>query len=176
MFVADAGNRIVWRYDLSGKLKGRIGEPNKAQNYPGFLVTNHYFPLALGADGLLYVVNPRALRVEGFTFGGDLEFSWGKGSAGVEGFFGCCNPACLAAMPDGRFVTAGERRPAGEGLQRRGQIRVRGGGARAVAAASRDRSPPTVAGAILVLDTAAGQGPRLRSEETRHRSGTMSAR
>ena len=105
VFVADAGNHIVWRFDTSGRLLGRIGEPNEKQNYPGFLVTSRCFPLALGADGLLYVANPRALRVEAFTFGGDMEFSWGKGSAGVEGFFGCCNPAYLATMPDGRFVT-----------------------------------------------------------------------
>ena len=105
VFVADAGNRIVWRFDLSGRRLGRIGVANEKQNYPGFLVTSRCFPLALGADGLLYVANPRALRVEAFTFGGDLEFSWGKGSSGVEGFFGCCNPACLATMPDGRFLT-----------------------------------------------------------------------
>ena len=105
VFVADAGNRIVWRFDASGRRLGRIGEANEKQNYPGFLVTSRCFPLTLGADGLLYVANPRALRVEAFTFGGDLEFSWGKGSSGVEGFFGCCNPAYLATMPDGRFVT-----------------------------------------------------------------------
>jgi hypothetical protein len=105
VFVADAGNQIVWHFDTSGKLKGRIGEPNKARNYPGFLITNHYFPLTIGGDGLLHVVNPRALRVEAFTFGGDLEYSWGKGSPGVEGFFGCCNPAYLATLADRRFVT-----------------------------------------------------------------------
>jgi hypothetical protein len=105
VFAADAGNCIVWRYDTSGKLKGRIGDPDKARNYPGFLITGRYFPLTLGADGLLDVVNPRALRVEAFTFGGDLERSWGKVSAGIEGFFGCCNPAYLATLADGRFVT-----------------------------------------------------------------------
>ena len=105
VFVADAGNRIVWRFDLSGRRLGRIGVANAKQKYPGFLVTSRCLPLSLGADGLLYVANPRALRVEAFTFAGDLEFSWGKGASGVEGFFGCCNPTCLAAMPDGRFLT-----------------------------------------------------------------------
>ena len=105
VFVADAGNRIVWRFDAFGRPLGRIGEANEKRNYPGFLVDQPLFPLTLGADGLLYVANPRALRVEAFTFGGDLEFSWGKGASGVEGFFGCCNPAYLATMPDGRFLT-----------------------------------------------------------------------
>ena len=48
VFVADAGNRIVWRFDLSGRRLGRIGEANEKQNYPGFLVTSRCFPLALG--------------------------------------------------------------------------------------------------------------------------------
>ena len=77
----------------------------RRETIPGFLITSHYFPLTLGADGLLYVVNPRALRVEVYTFGGDLERTWGKGSPGIEGFFGCCNPVYLATMGDGRFVT-----------------------------------------------------------------------
>ena len=105
VFAADAGNCIVWRFDTEGKLLGRIGEPDKARNYPGFLITSHYFPLTLGGDGLLDVVNPRALRVEVYTFAGDMERSWGKVSSGIEGFFGCCNPVYLATMGDGRFVT-----------------------------------------------------------------------
>ena len=61
VFVADAGNSIVWRFDINGKLKGRIGEPEQGvRNYPGFPITSHYFPLTLGSDGLLHVVNPRA--------------------------------------------------------------------------------------------------------------------
>jgi hypothetical protein len=43
VFVADAGNRIVWRYDRSGKLLGRIGEKNKDRNIPGFIVPKPVF-------------------------------------------------------------------------------------------------------------------------------------
>ena len=106
VFVADAGNKIVWHYDTSGKLKGRIGEPDEARKIPGFIITSSYFDLAVAPDGLLRVVNPRLLRIEAYTFGGDLESSWGKPGAGVKGFYGCCNPAHFAALPDGRFVTA----------------------------------------------------------------------
>ena len=153
VFVADAGNSIVWRYDLSGKLKGRIGRPDKAHNYPGFLVTSHYFPLALGADGLLHVVNPRGLRVEAFTFDGDLELAWGKGSSGVEGFYGCCNPAYLAATADGRFVTM-------EKGARRVKIYTAAGKFQCVVAGPEQLGPAAgpVAedrGRILVLDPAA---------------------
>jgi hypothetical protein len=106
VFVADAGNRIVWHYDTGGKIVGRIGDADSARHVPGFMITNHFFDVALGGDGLVYAVNPRALRIEGYTHQGDLETHWGKGSPAVEDFFGCCNPVHLAVMPDGRFVTA----------------------------------------------------------------------
>jgi virulence-associated protein VagC len=106
VFLADAGNRIVWHYDADGKLINRIGAADRARRIPGFFITSPYFDLAVGRDGLLYVVNPRALRLEAYTGDGDLEFFWGKGSPGIEGFFGCCNPAHFALLSDGRFVTA----------------------------------------------------------------------
>jgi hypothetical protein len=106
VFAADAGNRIVWHYDADGELVNRIGAADRARKIPGFIITSEYFDLALGRDGLLYVVNPRALRLEAYTFQGDLEYFWGKGSPEIEGFFGCCNPAHFAVLSDGRFVTA----------------------------------------------------------------------
>lgn len=106
IFLADAGNKIIWHYDTDGKLINRIGEEDKVRNIPGFFITSPYFDLAVGRDGLLYVVNPIARRLEAFTFQGDLEFSWGKGSSTIDGFFGCCNPAHFTVLSDGRFVTA----------------------------------------------------------------------
>ncbi len=89
-----------------GRILGRIGAASRARHIPGFLITSRDFDLAMGTDGLLYVVNPRALRVEGYTLAGDLERHWGQGSPALADFFGCCNPAHLAVLPDGRFVTA----------------------------------------------------------------------
>ena len=106
VFLADAGNRIVLHYDADGKLINRIGAADRARKIPGFFITSPYFDLAVGRDGLLYVVNPGALRLEAYTFDGDLEFSWGKGSPAIEDFFGCCNPAHFAVLSDGRFATA----------------------------------------------------------------------
>ena len=106
VFLADAGNRLVWHYDTDGKLINRIGAADRIRKIPGFFITSPYFDLAVGHDGLLYVVNPGALRLEAYTFEGDLESSWGKGSPAIDGFFGCCNPAHFAVLSDGRFVTA----------------------------------------------------------------------
>jgi hypothetical protein len=151
IFAADAGNRIVWHYDAAGELKGRIGDPDKARKIPGFLITSPHFDLAVGRDGLLYVVNPRALRIEAYTFQGDLEFSWGRSSPQIEGFFGCCNPAHFAVLSNGRFVTAEKGMPRVKIYSAQGKFEcvVAGGKQMAVTAADvaadhRDR--------ILILD------------------------
>ncbi len=106
VFVADAGNRIVLRYDTAGKLVNRIGAKDKARNIPGFVIPSPYFDLAVGRDGLLRVVNPGRHRIEAYTFDGDLEFFWGKFSnVDVKGFCGCCNPANFAILDDESFIT-----------------------------------------------------------------------
>jgi hypothetical protein len=104
-FAADAGNRVVLRYDRKGKLVGRIGEKNKMRNTPGFIVPSPYFDLKMHRDGLLRVTNPGRHRVEAYTVDGDFEFAWGKPSAAIDGFCGCCNPVSIASLPDGRLVT-----------------------------------------------------------------------
>lgn len=105
VFVADAGNRIVLHYDTAGKLINRIGLKDEDRNVPGFVVPSPYFDLAVDRNGLLRIVNPGHLRIEAYTFDGDFEFSWGRASASIEGFCGCCNPVNFAIMPNGGFVT-----------------------------------------------------------------------
>lgn len=105
VFVADAGNRVVDRYDMTGHLVNTIGEKDTDRNIPGFIIPSAYFDLAVSKDGLLRVVNPGRLRIEAYTFDGDYEFAWGKSSVAIEGFCGCCNPVNIALLPDGSFVT-----------------------------------------------------------------------
>jgi hypothetical protein len=105
VFAADSANRVVLRYDRSGKLIGRLGEKSQERNIPGLIVPSPYLDVKLGADGLLRVNNPGRHCVEVFTLAGDLEFSWGKPSAAIEGFCGCCNPIGLALLPDGSCIT-----------------------------------------------------------------------
>jgi len=105
VFAADSGNRIVLRYDYSGKLLGRVGARDKEREIPGFVLPSPYLDVVLHPDGLLRVNNAGRHKVEAYTTDGDLEGSWGKASMGIEGFCGCCNPVSLAALPDGRIVT-----------------------------------------------------------------------
>jgi hypothetical protein len=105
VFLADSGNRVILRYDRAGKQVKRIGEKDKDRNIPGLIVPSPYLDVKVAPDGLLRVNNPGRHRVEAYTFEGDLEFAWGKPTAAIEGFCGCCNPIGLALLPDGRMVT-----------------------------------------------------------------------
>ncbi len=105
LFAADAGNRVILRYDRSGRLLGRIGEKNPERDIPGFVIPSPYFTVRLHADGLLRVNNPGRHRVEAYTPEGDLVAAWGAASAALAGFCGCCNPVGLALLPGGRIVT-----------------------------------------------------------------------
>ena len=98
VFVADAGNRIVIRYDTSGEVINLIGKKDKDKNIPGFVIPSPHFDLAVGRDGLLRVVDPGWLRIEAYTFDGYLEFWWGKFSPKVEDFYGCHNPVNFAIL------------------------------------------------------------------------------
>lgn len=105
VFAADAGHRLVLRYDRSGKLLGRIGEKNPERGVAGFIVPSPYFDVELARDGLLRINNPGRHQVEAYTPDGDFEFGWGKASSAIDGFCGCCNPINVALLPDGRVVT-----------------------------------------------------------------------
>jgi hypothetical protein len=106
VLVADAGNRLVWRYDTAGKLLGRIGKRDPQEKIYGFVIPSPYFDVAVSADGLVRVANPGTHRIEGYTLDGHLETMWGQHAETIEGFCGCCNPAHFAILPDRRFVTA----------------------------------------------------------------------
>lgn len=105
VFAADAGLRVLLRYDRSGRLLGRIGEKNRERGVPGFIVPSPFFDVKLAPDGLLRVTNPGRHRVERYTVEGDFEGAWGSPSMGIAGFCGCCNPISLVLLPDGRCVT-----------------------------------------------------------------------
>jgi hypothetical protein len=105
VFAADAGKLVVIRYGLDGKITGRIGVKDSSRNIPGFVVPSPFLDVILHPDGLLRVNNPGRHQVEAYTFDGDLEGVWGKPTAGIEGFCGCCNPIALTTLADGRLVT-----------------------------------------------------------------------
>ncbi len=105
VFVGDSGNRVVLHTDRSGKLVNRLGQHDADRNVPGLILPSPFLDVDIHPSGLLQVNNPGRHQVEVYTYDGHLELSWGKASAAIEGFCGCCNPISLAILPDGRIVT-----------------------------------------------------------------------
>jgi len=106
LYAADVANRVILRLDREGGIVGRIGRPDEARRIPGILLPNPQFDVALGADGLIRVNNPGRLRVEIYSAEGHLELYWGEPGLRTEGFSGCCNPAGLAILPNGHYITS----------------------------------------------------------------------
>ena len=106
VFVADAGQKVVYHCDLSGNLMNKIGLKDPAAGVPGFIIPSPYFDLGISKDQNLWVVNPGRHSFEKYTFDGVLLTSWAKASMSMEGFCGCCNPSNFAFLNDSLFVTS----------------------------------------------------------------------
>ncbi|MBN1479416.1 hypothetical protein JXA70_04010 [candidate division KSB1 bacterium] len=106
VYVADAGQQVVWRYDKAGHLLNKIGEKDDSQDVPGFLIPSPYFDVLIDSDGYLWAVNTGRHQFENYLPDGSLRSSWQKSSMSIDGFSGCCNPAHAAMLPDGAFVTS----------------------------------------------------------------------
>jgi hypothetical protein len=106
IFIADAGQKVVYRFDKKGNLVNKIGLKDPATGVPGFIIPSPYFDLGISKDGNLWVVNPGRHSFEKFTFDGKLLTSWGKASMSMEGFCGCCNPSNFAMINDSLFATS----------------------------------------------------------------------
>lgn len=124
VFIADAGNRVVWRYTTKGELIGRIGERDLEKGHPGFIIPSPYFDVAIGHEGLLWAVNSGRLALENYNFDGKLRSSWEGTTTGIEGFCGCCNPSHMAILSDGSFVTSEKGIPRVKVYDQTGQFKT----------------------------------------------------
>ena len=106
IFVADAGNRRVLRYDLQGSLQIEFEGKREGNAGHGFIVPSANFDLAVNSFGELWITNPGEHAVENYADNGQLRGYWAKSSMEIEGFTGCCNPAEIAVLEDGSFVTS----------------------------------------------------------------------
>lgn len=106
VFVGDAGNRVVWHFDYSGMLIGRIGEKDTKRNIPGLIVPSPYLDVAIDSDDFLWVSNSGRHGFEKYSRDGNLVTSWRKPSMRIEGFCGCCNPSHFTLLDDGSFITS----------------------------------------------------------------------
>ncbi len=105
VYVADAGNKLVMKYDRSGKLLELI------RGESGFLIPSPYFDVAIGRDHTIWVANTGRFTLENYTPAGKLLRAWGSSSESIEGFCGCCNPTHIAVLSEGSFVTSEKGTP-----------------------------------------------------------------
>ncbi|MBX7255733.1 MAG: hypothetical protein K1Y02_05190 [Candidatus Hydrogenedentes bacterium] len=105
VYVADAGKRVVYRFNREGVVQARIGEKDPARDIPGLEVPSPYLDLAINPDGDVWVVNPGKLGLEQYRKDGSLVTSWYRPSLKLEGFPGCCNPTHIAFDGKGELYT-----------------------------------------------------------------------
>lgn len=106
VYAADAGNKLVWKYDIGGNLLGTIIRADSANDIKGFLLPSPHLDVVIQRDGNVYVNDPGRHQVDSFTPNGKMIASFGGGGNAIDKFCGCCNPIRIALLPSGDIVTA----------------------------------------------------------------------
>jgi len=121
IFIADAGKRLVYRFNREGKKELEFEGKSEKGDEHGFIVPSSNFDLAIDPSGDFWVANPGKFALENYTFEGKLRGWWDAPGDDIQGFSGCCNPANFTFLPDGNFITSEkgvvrvkEYRPSGE--------------------------------------------------------------
>ncbi|MCX7818613.1 MAG: hypothetical protein N2652_05315 [Kiritimatiellae bacterium] len=142
VWLADAGERIVWVFDRTGTLRAQV----RGADAHGFVIPSPHFDVAPAGPDSAWIVNPGELRVELWTADGRRLRSWGRPGMDLEGFCGCCNPTDIVLLPDGSVATA-----------EKGIVRVkvyRADGSLESVAAAPDQFAPDTVGLDLASDAA----------------------
>lgn len=106
IYLADAGSKVIWKFNSDGRLLGRIGEKNPEKQIQGFLIPSPYFDVGIDPAGRLWAANTGHHLLEQYDDNGDLIRSWGEYALKINGFCGCCNPTHFSFLPNGLFVTS----------------------------------------------------------------------
>jgi len=99
IYLADAGSRVIWKFNNDGRLLSRIGRKK-------FVIPSPFFDLGLDSAGNLWAANTGKHRLEMYDSTGRRKRYFGKYSMKINGFCGCCNPAHFIIRPDGSFITS----------------------------------------------------------------------
>jgi sugar lactone lactonase YvrE len=106
VFVADARNLCIHRFDADGVFLNEIGKRSRETGFLGIIAPSPYLDFVVDKDGQVIVGNPGRLRVETYTTDGKLLGFWGEPGLQPERFCGCCNPTNLALTRGGLVVTS----------------------------------------------------------------------
>jgi sugar lactone lactonase YvrE len=122
VYLADAGQLVVWKFSSSGALLGTVGKKDRTKGVPGYVIPSPYFDVAIGADGTLWAANTGRHSLENYTHTGELKTRWGEYGTAMEEFCGCCNPSHFAILEDGGFVTSEKGIPRVKMYDRQGRF------------------------------------------------------
>jgi len=106
VFLADAGNRCIHRFDLTGDFIDDIGRSDEDRGVDGIICPSPWLDVDVAPDGQLFVTNPGRSRIEQYKVDGTLVAHWGEAGMRIEDFFGCCNPTNISVLSENRLVTA----------------------------------------------------------------------
>ncbi len=99
VFVTDAANKNICKYNLDGTLACFIQSPK------GFIVPSYCFGITY-LDGTIYCSNPGRHSVESYSTDGQFVASFGKSGAEAGAFSGCCNPSVITPSNNGELLTS----------------------------------------------------------------------
>ena len=99
VFVTDAANKNICKYNLDGTLARFIQSPK------GFVVPSYCFGITY-MDGIVYCSNPGRHLVESYSTDGKFVAAFGKPGTEAGAFSGCCNPAVLTPSNNGELLTS----------------------------------------------------------------------
>ena len=143
VFVADAGNRCVYRFDATGDFIDEIGKRDIEEGIVGLVCPSAYLDCQVDGEGVVHVTNPGRQRVERYKADGAFLGAWGRAGTTVEAFVGCCNPINIALLPGGRTATAEKTVP---------RVKVYDRAGRLLALIGSERFTPGVVGLDLAVD------------------------
>jgi hypothetical protein len=122
VFVADARNLCIQRFDREGVFAGAIGKRDNKTEFLGLIAPSPFLDFVVDKDGQVIVGNPGRLRVETYTTDGKLLGFWGEPGLAPERFCGCCNPTNLALTREGFVVTSEKGLPRVKVYDRTGKM------------------------------------------------------
>lgn len=99
VFVTDAANKNICKYNLDGTLSRFITSPD------GFVVPSYSFGVVV-VDDKVFCSNPGRHRIEQYTAQGDFVSSFGQSGAAEGAFSGCCNPVGITSAHNGELLTS----------------------------------------------------------------------
>jgi hypothetical protein len=99
VFVTDAGDKTICKYNLDGTLARFIQSPVE------FIVPSYCFAITY-MDGKIYCSNPGRHRVEVYSTDGEFLTAFGKPGTDAGAFSGCCNPAIITPASYGELLTS----------------------------------------------------------------------